>query len=188
MSETHDAVVRYPGAIRVRYRWAGSGRAADVFSLSEAGPLQDLGPIVSAEPDRLCRAELAVASPAGRWNARLASPIYDEPSGLYWDTAGLLIVKYGFHTWAFVGRTGELRWHHRSATPVLVVLGSSRLPHVLIQAEIETFAIDADGTVAWRVAHSDVVAEADLLGGRLVLASYGGTLAALDPASGRSVG
>jgi hypothetical protein len=187
MSQTRDAVVQYPGGIRVRYRWGGSGQAADVFALSEAGPLQDLGPMVSPEPDRLCRAELAVEAPAGRWNARLASAIYDEPSGLYWDTVGLLVVTFGFHTWAFEARTGELRWHHRSATPVLAVLGSSRLPHVIVQAEIETFAIEADGTVAWRVAHSDVVAEADLLGGRLVLASYGGTLASLDPATGRSV-
>lgn len=187
MSGARDAVVQYPGGIRVRYRWGGSGEAADVFALSETGgSLLDLGSRVSPEPDRLCRAELAVESPAGRWTARLASAIFDEPAGLAWDSADLLVVKYGFHTYAFDRRAGDLHWDHRSGSPVLAILGSSRLPHVIVQAEIETFAIEADGTVAWRVAHSDVVAEAELVGGRLVLASYGGTLAALDPATGRT--
>ena len=63
--------------------------------------------------------------------------------------------------------SGELRWSHRSGSPVEVVLGSSRLPHVLVQAEVETFAIAPDGEVAWRVAHSDVVTAAELVGGRL---------------------
>ena len=67
-----------------------------------------------------------------------------------------------------------------------MVLGSSRLPHVLVQAEIETFAIRGDGEVAWRVAHSDVVTEAELVGGRLVLTSFSGEVQALDPATGRS--
>ena len=68
---------------------------------------------------------------------------------------------------------------------LLAVLGSSRLAHVLVQAEIETFAIEADGAVAWRVAHSDVVTDAELVGGRLVLTSFAGQVIALDPASGR---
>jgi hypothetical protein len=184
--EPRDAVVQYPGGIRVRYRWAGSGQAAAVFALSEAGgSLVDLGSRVSDDPDRLCRAELRVETPAGSWAARLASAIYDDPAGLLWDTEGLLVVKFGFHSWALGARTGEVRWGHRSGSPVLAVLGSSRLPHVLVQAEVETFAIEADGTVAWRVAHSDVVAEAELVGGRLVLSSYGGLMTALDPATGR---
>lgn len=187
--EPRDAVVGYPGGIRVRYRWAGSGDAAAVFALSEAGgSLLDLGPRISEEPDRLCRAELRVETPAGGWTARLASAIFDEPAGLLWDSEGLLIVKYGFHSWAFEARTGVLRWDHRSRSPLLAVLGSSRLPHVLVQAEVETFAIEADGTVAWRVAHSDVVAGVELVGGRLVLTSYGGRLTALDPATGLAVG
>ena len=40
---------------------------------------------------------------------------------------------------------------------MLAVLGSPRFGHVLVQAEIETFALEADGSVRWRVAHSDVV-------------------------------
>ena len=91
-------------------------------------------------------------------------------------------------TYAFVARSGELRWHHRSGTPLVAVLASLRLDHVLVQAEIETFAIDADGTVAWRLAHSDVVTGAELMGGRLVLTSYGGEVRALDPSTGRTVG
>ena len=81
----------------------------------------------------------------------------DAPAGLAWDTAGLLVVKYGFVTYGLVARTGALRWSHSSGSPVLAVLGSARLPHVLVQAEIETFALEEDGDVRWRVGHSDVV-------------------------------
>ena len=56
---------------------------------------------------------------------------------------------------------------------------------MLVQAEVETFALEADGEVAWRVAHSDVVTEAELVGGRLVLTSFDGQLRAIDPATGR---
>jgi len=183
-----DAVVAYPGGIRVRYRWGGSGAAEDVFALSEAGgSLVDLGEVVSSEPDRLCRAELRVETPAGAWTVRLASPIFDDPTALLWDEPGLLVVKYGFHTYGFAGRTGDLRWSHRSASPVLAVLGSARLPHVLVQAEIETFAIEADGSVGWRIAHSDVVADAELVGGRLVLTSFSGAVSAVDPLTGRAL-
>jgi outer membrane protein assembly factor BamB len=169
----------------VRYAWGNSGQSAQVFALSEAGAaLADLGGLVSESPDRLCRAEMDVASPAGAWIVRLASQIYDEPAGLYWDTTGLLVVKYGFVTYAFEARTGDLRWHHRSPTHLVAVIGSSRLDHVIVQSEIETFAIDASGEVRWRLAHSDVVAEANLVGGRLVLTSVDGQLQSLDPATG----
>jgi outer membrane protein assembly factor BamB len=185
--EAEQAVVTYPGGIRARYRWAGSGRGAAVFALSEAGwTLHDYGDRISSRFERLCRAELRVESPAGTWAARLASPISDRPAGTTWDSAGLLVVKYGFSTYGLDARTGELRWLHRSGSPVVAVLGSSRLEHVVVQAEIETFAVEADGAVRWRVAHSDVVAEAEIVGGRLVLTSYGGIVAALDPATGRS--
>jgi len=185
--EPRHAVIAFPGGIRASMRWAGSGQAAVVFALTEAGgPLVDHGEIVGPDPDARCRAEIRVESPAGPWTIRLASTISDDPAGLLWDTEGLLVVKYGFHVYGLVARTGELRWTHRSASPVLLVLGSSRLPHVLVQAEIETFALEADGDVAWRVAHSDVVVEAELVAGRLVLTSFDGQVRALDPATGRS--
>ena len=184
--EPHNAAVTYPGGLRARWRWAGSGQAGEVFALTEAGgSLLDLGSHVSTDPDALCRAELRLEGPRGAWTARFASTIFDEPVGLAWDTAGLLVVKYGFHTFGLDAATGELRWEHRSASPVIALLGSSRLPHVLVQTEIETFAIEADGTVAWRVAHSDVVTAAELVGGRLVLTSFEGLVVALDPSSGR---
>ena len=88
---------------------------------------------------------------------------------------------------SIVGRTGELGWWYQSGTPLIAVLGSSRLAHVLLQSEIETFALDADGEVVWRVAHSDVITSADLVGGTLALTSYGGDVAALDPASGQTL-
>jgi hypothetical protein len=185
-AEPHNATVTYPGGLRARWRWAGSGQAREVFALSEAGgTLIDLGARVSADPDALCRAELRVEGPRGAWSARFASTIFDEPAGLAWDAPGLLVVKYGFHTFGIDAASGELRWEHRSASPVLVLLGSSRLPHVLVQSEIETFAIEADGTVAWRVAHSDVVTAAELVGGRLILTSFDGQVVALDPSTGR---
>ncbi|HEX9044980.1 MAG TPA: PQQ-binding-like beta-propeller repeat protein [Candidatus Limnocylindrales bacterium] len=186
MTEVHRSTVAYPGAIRVGYRWGGSGSADDVFALSEAGgTLADHGPLVSSAPDTLCRAELRVESPGGAWTARLASAIFDEPAGLLWDTPGLLVVTYGFMTYGFEARTGVLRWSHRSATPLIGAFGSPRLDHVVVQGELETFALDESGEVRWRVAHSDVVAEADLVGGRLVLRSYAGLMSVLDPATGR---
>jgi outer membrane protein assembly factor BamB len=188
-TEPRSGTVSYPGGIRVAYRWAGSGGGDAVFALSEAGgTLTDHGPLAGPDHEALCRAELRVETPAGPWTARLASRIYDEPAGLLWDSPGLLVIAYGFHTYGFDARTGELRWSHRSATPILTVLGSSRLDHVLVSAEIETFAIDAAGEVAWRIAHSDVVAEAALVGGRLVLTSYTGEPQALDPVTGRPAG
>jgi len=187
--EARHSVVQYPGGIRASYRWAGSGGGSAVFALTEAGgPLLDLGEIAVPDPDTRCRAELRVETPSGPWTVRLASTISDEPAALLWDTEALLVLKYGFHTYGLESRSGVLRWSHRSASPVLVVLGSSRLPHVIVQAEIETFAIEADGTVAWRVAHSDVVTEAELMGGTLVLTSFDGQRRGLDPLTGRGAG
>ena len=182
-----DATIGYPGGLRARWRWAGSGQGAAVFALSESGgTLEDLGPLVSPSFEQLCRAELRIDGPAGPWTVRLASTIHDEPAGLVWDDAGLFVVKYGFHTYGFESRTGGLRWSHRSATPILAAFGSPRLQHVLVQSEIETFALEPDGTVGWRIAHSDVVVEASLVGGRLVLTSFGGQVSAVDPATGRA--
>jgi outer membrane protein assembly factor BamB len=188
-AEPRDATVTYSGGLRARWRWGGSGQAAEVFALTEAGgQLVDHGPLVAADPDVRCRAEVRLEGPAGAWTARFASTINDHPSAVLWDTAGQLVVKYGFHAYGLDARSGELRWSHRSATPILAVIASSRLRHVLLQAELETFAIEADGTVAWRIAHSDVVTAAELVGGRLVLTSYSGLVNAIDPATGRGAG
>ncbi|HET7030883.1 MAG TPA: PQQ-binding-like beta-propeller repeat protein [Candidatus Limnocylindrales bacterium] len=181
-----DATVTYPGGLRARWRWAGSGQGAAVFALSESGgTLEDLGAIVSPGFEELCRAELRIDGPAGAWTVRLASLISDDPEALAWDDAGLLVVKYGFHAYGLEARTGVMRWAHRSASPIIAILGSPRLAHVIVQAEVETFAIEPDGTVGWRIAHSDVVSEVALVGGRLVLTSYTGQVSALDPATGR---
>jgi outer membrane protein assembly factor BamB len=188
-AQPHDATITYPGGLRARWRWAGSGQGPAVFALSEAGgTLVDHGSLVSPDPDALCRAELRMDGPGGSWSVRLASTIFDEPAGLLWDDPGLFVVKYGFHTYGLEARTGILRWSHRSATPLLAVVASPRLAHVIAQAEIETFALEPDGTVAWRIAHSDVVTEVELIGGRLVLTSFGGQVSALDPATGRPTG
>jgi hypothetical protein len=188
-AEAHDATVAYPGGLRGRWRWAGSGQGAAVFALSEVGgELRDLGPKVAEAPEELCRAELRIDGPAGAWTARFASTINDEPAAQLWDTAGQLVVKYGFHVYGLEARTGAVHWIHRSATPLLAVFASSRLRHVILQAELETFAVEADGTVAWRIAHTDVVTAASMVGGRLVLTAYSGGVNSIDPATGREAG
>jgi hypothetical protein len=188
-TEPENATVAYPGGLRARWRWGGSGSGAAVFALTEAGGnLVDLGTHVSAEPDALCRAELHLEGPRGTWTARFASLIHDAPRAIHWDSAGLLVVAYGFHTFGLEVAGAELRWEHRSATPLIGLLGSSRLAHVLVQSELETFAIEPDGAVAWRVAHTDVVTGLELVGGRLVLTGFDGQLSAIDPATGRTAG
>lgn len=189
MSEVKRATIQYPGGLAARYRWGGSGSAADVFALSEGGgALVDHAALAGGDPTRMCRAELRIEGPSGEWTARFAAPVYDEPAGLLWDTPAQLVIKYGFIVYGLASRSGELRWWHRSGTPIVTVLGSPRLDHVLVQSEVETLAIDAGGEVRWRVAHSDVIAAAELVAGALTLTSYGGDVAALDPVSGRSLG
>ena len=189
VQEPRDATIVYPGGLRARWRWGGSGQAQAVFALSEVGgDLIDLGPEIADDPDALCRAELRADGPRGAWTVRLASLIYDEPRAIYWDSAGILVVAYGFHAYGLDSATGAARWLHRSATPLIALLGSPRLAHVLVQSEIETFALEPDGEVAWRVAHSDVVTAAELIGGRLVLTGFDGQANVLDPATGRQAG
>ncbi len=188
-AEPRNATIAYPGGLRARWRWGGSGQGPAVFALSEmGGTMIDLGTHVAADPEPLCRAELRLEGPRGAWSARFASTISDEPRAVHWDTSGLLVVAYGFHTFGLDVAAGSLAWEHRSATPIVALIGSSRLAHVVIQSEIETFAIEPDGTVAWRVAHSDVVTGAEMVGGRLILTGYDGQLNALDPVTGRQTG
>ena len=185
-AEAHRAIVQYPGGLAARYRWTGSGGIAAITALSEVGgTLTDHGHLASSDPDRLCRAELRVEGPLGTWTARFASVISDEPNGLLWDTQGLLVVRYGFRVYALEGRTGELRWSRDAGTPTVALLGSSRLDHVIVQSEVETVALDGAGQVVWRLAHSDVITSAELVGGRLVLTAWGGSLLTIDPVSGR---
>jgi hypothetical protein len=186
--EVQRATVAYPGGLAARYRWGGSGSADAVFLLTEGGgSLADHAALAGGDPSRMCRAELRVEGPLGTWTVRLASPVFDEPAGLLWDSEALLVVTYGFLAYAFASRTGELAWSHRSGTPLVALLGSTRLPHVLLQSEVETIALDAAGGSLWRVAHQDVIASAELLGGNLALTSYGGGVALLDAHTGRSL-
>jgi hypothetical protein len=187
--EPGNSAVAYPGGLRARWRWGGSGSGPAVFALTEiGGNLVDLGTRVAQDPDPLCRAELRLEGPRGAWTARFASVIHDEPRALHWDSVGLFVVAYGFHTFGLEVESGDPRWDHRSATPIVALFGSSRWSHVVVQSELETFAIEPDGSVAWRAVHSDVVTAADLVGGRLVLTAFGGAVSALDPATGRPAG
>ena len=184
---TRRLAVQYPGGIAARYRWTGSGGGPQMFAISEAvGTLVDHGPLAGSEPDRMCRLELRVESPAGSWTGRFASPIFADPSGALWDEAGLLLVAYGFVLYAIEPRSGSLAWAHTSGSPIVAILASSRLDHVLLQTEIETMALRRDGAVAWRAAHDDVIVDAALIAGRLDLTTYAGAHLYLDADSGRA--
>lgn len=186
MSEVQRATVGYPGGLAARYRWSGSGSAEEVFALSEGGgALTDHVDLAGGDPARMCRAELRIEGPLGIWTARFASPIFDEPTGLLWDDQMQLVLKYGFRVYSLAARTGELIWSHLSGTPVVAVLGSPRLDHVIVQSEVETVALDPAGATRWRMAQSDVVSAAELLGGALTLTTYGGEVIGLDPVTGR---
>jgi hypothetical protein len=188
VSGVERATVGYPGGLAARFRWGGPGTADDVFALSEqGGTLADHGPLAGGDLDRMCRAELRVEGPLGDWTARFASPVFDTPAGVLWDTEAQLVVKYGFGTYALASRSGELRWHHTSGTPVVAVLGSPRLPHVVLQSEVETLTLDPAGSPVWRVAHREVIASAELTGPGLALTDYTGTTSLLDPLTGRAL-
>jgi hypothetical protein len=185
--EVQRLSVQYPGGFAARYRWGGTAQAAEVFGISESdGSLFDYGTLVDPNADVRCRAELRVEGPTARWTARFASPLYDHPEAVLVDTAGLLIVRYGFRAYALEARTGELAWSYASGTPTVAILGSARLDHVILQTEIETIALRSDGTVAWRAAHSDVVVEARLIAGRIDLTTYSGQHVYLDAATGEA--
>jgi outer membrane protein assembly factor BamB len=190
--EPRSLITNFPGGLRVRATWGSSGQAAAVFALSEAGAtLADhgaLGAGAEPDPDRLCRMEMRVEHPGGAWAVRLASAIYDEPRALHWDEGGLFVVGYGFTVYAFASRTGELAWLHQTGTPVVALAASPRIDHVIVQSEVETWAIRADGEVKWRLAHTDVVGAAELIGGQLILTSIAGATQSIDPATGRALG
>jgi outer membrane protein assembly factor BamB len=186
-AEVQRLSVQYPGGFAARYRWAGSGRADEVFGISESdGTLNDYGPLADANPDAQCRAELRVEGPTARWTARFASPIFDAPEAVLLDAAGLLVVRYGFLVYALEARTGELSWSHVSGTPTVAILASARFDHVLAQTELETIALRPDGTIAWRAAHSDVITGAQLIAGKLDLTTYSGAHVYLDARTGEA--
>lgn len=186
-AEVQRLSVQYPGGFAARYRWAGSGQADEVFGISESdGTLIDFGSLVDPEPDRRCRAELRIEGPTARWTARFASDVFDAPDAVLVDTAGLLVVRYGFRVYALTARTGELAWSYASSTPTVALLASARLDHIVLQTELETIALRPDGTVAWRAAHSDVITDAQLVAGRLDLTSYSGAHVYLDARSGET--
>lgn len=190
-TEPRSLITSFPGGLRVRATWGSSGQATAVFALSEAGASLidhgDLGAGAEEDPNRLCRMELRVEHPGGAWAVRLASVIYDEPRAIHWDEGALFVAGYGFTVYAFASRSGELAWMHQTGTPVVALMASPRLEHVIVQSEVETWAIRADGEVRWRLAHTDVVGAAELLGGQLILTSISGATQSIDPATGRAL-
>ena len=112
--------------------------------------------------------------------------MFDAPDAVLVDTAGLLIIRYGFHAYALEARTGQLAWNYASSTPTVAILASARLDHVILQTELETIALRTDGSVAWRAAHSDVVTDAQLTAGRIDLTTYSGAHVYLDARTGEA--
>ena len=153
-AEPRSLITSFPGGLRVRATWGSSGQATAVFALSEAGAsLVDhgaLGAGAEEDPNRLCRMEMRIEHPGGAWAVRLASVIYDEPRAIHWDEGALFVVGYGFTVYAFASRSGEMAWLHQTGTPVVALMASPRLEHVIVQSEVETWAIRADGEVRWR--------------------------------------
>ena len=161
------AATRYSGFPRRRARCATSAAS------STRGRTRCVGPSCASK-----------GRPA-QWTARFASPIYDAPEAILLDTAGLLVVRYGFLAYALVARTGELAWSHASGTPTVAIARLAATRPLLLQTELETIALRPDGSVAWRAAHSDVVTDAQLMAGRLDLTSYSGQHVYLDARTGR---
>ena len=188
-TEPRNAPSPIPGGLRARWRWGGSGSGPAVFALSEARWRTGRPGHRASRPIRSRCAAPSCDSRARAAPGRPASPRSSTTSrGRSTGTpTGLLVVAYGFHTYGLEVDSGEAPLGppvgDAARSPCF---GSPRLAHVIVQSELETFAIEPDGTVAWRVAHSDVVTAADLLGGRLVLTSFDGQVSALDPATGRS--
>ena len=166
MSEVGRQTVQYPGGLAARYRWGGSGSGPEVFGLSESG-----GTLTDHGHARLGRPRAALPSGAARRGAarhmdgaiRLAD-LRRSPKGCSGIRRRCWRSATASSRTPSRSRTGELRWTHRSGTPLVALLGSSRLPHLLLQSEVETFALDAEGAVRWRAAHSDVVSAAELVG------------------------
>ena len=142
---------------------------------------------VGGDFDALCRAELRIEAPGGAWTARLASTIFDEPAALFWDNARPV--------------RREVRLPHvRVRRP----FGRPALVSPLRDAAPRGIRVAATGPRRRPVRDRDVRDRArrrrspggsptptsspgaELVGGRLVLTSYGGAATALDPATGRS--
>jgi len=184
-SAVQRQIVRYPGGYRAVYAWGGPTIELALEAAAGDEPaILDLADLGGSAGDRLCHASIDVSGPTGGWAALLAAPIFDAPQGLLWDSAGLLLVAYGFRAYAFEARGGQLRWSFDSATPLVAILGSPRLEHVLVQGELETTALDAAGEVAWRASHEDVITAAELMAGRLVASTWSGATVTIDPRTG----
>ena len=181
-----NSTIAYPGGLRARWRWGGSGSGPQVFALSEVGG--DAGrPRARASPPTPSPVPRRAAprGPARRLDGAVRLAHLTTSRGRCTGTPRACSSSpTGSTPSASRSRSGDARWDHRSATPIIALLGSPRLAHVVVQAELETFAIEPDGTVAWRVAHSDVVTAAELVGGRLVLTSFGGQVQRARPGDG----
>ncbi len=88
-------------------------------------PVRERRPADRSRPDRVAQPTSGCAGRSSGSRPRPARgppgwrpPLFDDPAALLWDAEGLLVVKYGFTTYGFEARTGELRWTHRSGTPL----------------------------------------------------------------------
>ena len=189
--EPRQAVVSYPGGLRVRYRWAGSGQGAAVFALTRGRrPAPRLRRSHGPDLERLCRAELrgrrARPAPGPPGSRRRSST---SRAGLPGTSPGCSSSSTGSSAYGLAARTGELRWLHRSrlaagGRPRLVAPrprpGPGRDRDVRPRGERRRSAGASPTPTSWPRPSSSAAA--------CVLTSYGGLVRALDPATGIAAG
>ena len=147
----------------------------------------DFGTRVAEDPDALCRAELRLEGPRGAWTARFASLIHDEPRGLLWDTRRPARRRLWLPYLRARGRD------RRGALGPPLGDAGGRADRFLHGSPTSSSSRSSRRSRSSRTARSrggsptrDVVTAAELVGGRLVLTSFGGQVSALDPATGRA--
>ena len=142
---------RRPSSIPAASRPATAGAAAAAAPRSSrsrraAARSADHGHLVGHRPRAAVPRGAARRGPARR-RGPPASPRRSStsPTAVLWDTEALLAVRYGFVAYALASRTGELRWSHRAGTPLVALLGSSRLRTCSSRARSRRWRSTRDG-------------------------------------------
>ena len=126
-----------------------------ITAMSEVGgTLTDHGSLVSADPDRLCRAELRVEGPLGALDGavRVGHQRRTRPA-CCGTPRGCCSCATASGSTPSRAAPATCAGAATAARPWSRSLGSSRLDHVIVQSEIETVALDGAGSVVWRLAH-----------------------------------
>ena len=122
--EPRNATVTYPGGLRARWRWGGSGPAPAVFALTEAGgSLIDLGPRSRPIPMPCAGRSSGSrdrAAPGRSGSRRSSTTTRVRCTG---TAPGSWSSPTGSTPTASRPRPASARWDHRSASPIVALLG-----------------------------------------------------------------